>query len=114
MRAAVYESWIGLAVTLIMSSAALGQQDPGPGSARVDPSYKTLRYEEDWAYLKDADQRSDYLDGVKYIPLRNSEDWYVSIGGELRERYERFGNPLWGQDPEDNNGFFLQRIYAAH
>jgi hypothetical protein len=31
----------------------------------------------------------------------------------VRERFERFGNPSWGRDPEDNNGYFLQR-YMLH
>ena len=28
---------------------------------------------------------------------------------EIRERYERFHNPLWGQQPQSPGGFLLQR-----
>src|SRR5919202_1402755 len=108
--------------------ASLAQQASGTGgvSAQTSPSptlepegthalpaYKQLRYEEDWSYLRNGTARADALDRIKYIPLRDKEGWYLSIGGEVRERYERFGNPSWGQEPEDDNGYFLQR-YMLH
>lgn len=77
------------------------------------PQYKQLRYDEDWSGLRDPKQRLDAIDRIKYIPLREKGDWFFSIGGEVRERYVRFHNPLWGQEPEDNNGYFLQR-YMLH
>ena len=36
--------------------------------------------------------------------------WYLSLGGEARERYEYFNHPNWGQDPQDH-GYFLQRYF---
>lgn len=79
----------------------------------VRPPYKQLRYEENWSFLRDPDRRTGALDRIKYIPLRDEEEWYLSIGGEVRGRFERFGNPSWGQDPEDSNGYYLQR-YMLH
>ena len=55
----------------------------------------------------------DYLDKVKYIPLRNEEGWYASLGGDVRERYELFDHPLWGQGRTDTNGYLMQR-YLLH
>lgn len=81
--------------------------------APAPPPYKQLRYEEDWSYLRDPAQRTDPWDRIKYILLRDEEGPNLSIGGEVRERYERFGDPSWGQDPEDSNGYFLQR-YMLH
>jgi len=113
MRGALYQLLIGLALIPTTASVSLSQQIQDQEDHRVLPSYKPSRYDEDWSYLKDPKQRSDYFDAVKYASLREQEDWYTSIGGELRERYERFGNPSWGKDPKDNNGFFLQR-YMLH
>jgi hypothetical protein len=38
---------------------------------------------------------------------------WLSLGGEVRERYEYTHNPLWGEDPQDKHGVFLQR-YVLH
>jgi hypothetical protein len=112
-----------LALLSVCAAASPGQQAPGPAAqasptptppeAHAPPPYKQLRYEEDWSYLRDKSTRSERLDRIKYIPLRGREGWYVSIGGEARVRYERFDNPLWGQEAEDGNGYFLQR-YMLH
>ncbi len=79
------------------------------------PDYKTLRYDEDYSYLSDPANRGDLWDTVKYIPLQqqNYPDWYLSLGGEARERYEYFHNYNWGKGPQDRNGYFLQR-YMLH
>lgn len=78
--------------------------------------YKVLRYEEDYSYLKDPRRRTDFWDSIKYIPLGGREDQYLSVGGEVRERYEFFHNEEAGSAPADrhgNNGYALQR-YMLH
>src|SRR2546422_3722837 len=77
------------------------------------PAYKLLRYDENYAYLRDPAQRSDYLDGIKFIPLNANADWYLTLGGEVRERYEYFHNSLWGRGPQDTGGYLLER-YLVH
>jgi len=77
------------------------------------PDYKQLRYDEDWSFLRDHSQRTDYLDAIKYIPLGHRESWYLTLGGEARPYYEWFKNEDWGAAPEDHNGFLLQR-YMFH
>ena len=77
------------------------------------PSYQSLRFEEDYRYLRDPARRTDVWDVIKYVPLRDDGAWYLSLGGELRERYEYFHNALWGQGPQDETGFLLQR-YMLH
>ncbi|MCI0392206.1 MAG: alginate export family protein [Acidobacteria bacterium] len=80
----------------------------------MPPLYKSLRDEEDWSYLCDPARRTDYLDPVKYIPLREGrEDWYLTIGGEVRFNYERYLNEEWGERVRDGNGYLLQR-YMLH
>ena len=69
--------------------------------------------DEDWSFLRDPALRQDFWDPIKYIRLRNHrDDWYLSVGGEVREAFERIGNDNWGQQPIQN-AFFLQR-YMAH
>jgi hypothetical protein len=78
-----------------------------------DRTYKLLAEDEDWSFLRDPALRQDFWDPIKYIRLRDHlDDWYVSIGGEVREDFERIGNDYWGEQPIQN-AFFLQR-YMAH
>lgn len=88
-------------------------------SKKIDPltsNYKSLRYQEDYRYLKHSPHNTDFWHPVKYIPLGNREDWYLSIGGEMRQRYEFFHNEEYGKafaDKHDNNNAWLQR-YMLH
>src|SRR6266436_4824527 len=74
------------------------------------PSYKILRFDEDYSCLTNPANRSDWFDPVKYIPLRTNEPyWYLSFGGELRERFEGAHNPDFGIEAS-HDSFWLQRI----
>lgn len=95
----------GLWIVLLAATCAWA-----PGAER--PAFQTLRYNEDWLFLQDSSQRTDWLDPVKFIPLQDT-NVYVSFGGEARERYEYFANYNWGKGPQDDNGYWLQR-YMVH
>jgi len=71
--------------------------------------YSLNRADEDYGYLRTAGS-TEFWDALKYIPLNDAGTWYLSLGGELRERFEYFNNPNWGKDPQDN-GYFLQRYF---
>ena len=90
-----------------VANAALAVNPEGP------PKYQKLRYEEDYRYLQDPSKRIDWFDPIKYVPLSEDGEYYLSLGGLIRERYEYIHNPLWGQDPQDKRGVFLQR-YMLH
>jgi hypothetical protein len=81
----------------------------------IPPPYKLLRYDEDYSYLKDPSLRTDFWDPIKYIPLDCRDDWYLSVGGEVRPRGEYIHNQDAGAVPPDarNNGDFLER-YLLH
>ncbi len=100
-----------IVVTLLISRigpcGAEAQQLSSP------PPYQQLRYEEDYSYLHDPTRRTEFWDIIKYIPFNDKGDWYLSVGGEVRERYEYFDNFKWGQGPQDKNGYLLQR-YMLH
>ena len=80
------------------------------GTALQPPPYRLNRADEDYRYLNDASRRSDLWDRVKFLPLNGAGSWYLSLGGEARERYEYFHNPNWGKDPQDG-GYLLQRYF---
>src|SRR5437870_5181850 len=95
-----------LCVVLALGVKALAQA----GDA---PPFKLIRYDESYDYLRDPSQRSDYLDAIKFIPLNTNGVWYLTLGGEIRERYEYYHNSLWGRGPQDGGGYLLER-YMVH
>src|SRR5262249_30000978 len=72
------------------------------------PSFQPFRYDEDWRSLAEKSTHIDWLDPLKYIPLGRS-NWFATIGGEIRERFELLDHPGFGSGPTDRNGYFLQR-----
>ena len=88
----------------------------GPGSEAVTgsgvPAYKLLRYNEDYSYLKDPDRRTDFWDPIKYIPIGDREDWYVSFGAQLRPWFQFYNNFNFGTTPGPNA--FLTQRYLFH
>ncbi|MFO1514293.1 MAG: alginate export family protein [Verrucomicrobiota bacterium] len=76
------------------------------------PVFQTLRYNEDWTWLAEPSRRTDFFDPVKFVRLDGS-NIYVSFGGEVRLKYELYTEPVFNQQPADDNGFLLQR-YLLH
>src|SRR5215475_8926909 len=71
-----------------------------------------LRYDEDWSLLSDRDCKKEALDEIKCVSL-GRKDWYLSVGGEIRYRYENYEDPAFGVGPETSSGYILQR-YLVH
>ncbi len=84
---------------------------PGTGAAPA-PAYSAVRWNEDYSYLKDPAKRTDPLDPIKYIPLSDEGDIYLSLGGQARYRYEWFNNAAFGAGPQDDDGYHLLRVLA--
>jgi len=76
------------------------------------PKLQPLRYDEDWSLLSDRDCKKEAFDEIKYVSL-GLKDWYLSVGGEIRYRYENYEDPAFGVGPETASGYLLQR-YLAH
>jgi hypothetical protein len=76
------------------------------------PAYQLMRYDEDWSLLADSSQRSDWLDALKYMSL-GQPGWYVTLGGEIREKFELLDQPGFGTGPEDQAGYLLQRYLLS-
>jgi hypothetical protein len=76
------------------------------------PTYRPFRYDEDWGSLADASKRSDWLDSLKYLGL-GRPGWFITLGGEVRERYELLDQPGFGTGPADPTGYLLQRYLLS-
>src|SRR6266566_858549 len=107
MRLGLVISW-----TLIFPVIVTAQQMiPGAEIPLTPPAYKMLRFDEDYSCLTNQDNRTDWFDPVKYIPLRADDPlWYVSFGGELRERFEGNYDPNFGIRGLGSDSYLLQRV----
>ncbi|MGH7993585.1 MAG: alginate export family protein, partial [Limisphaerales bacterium] len=77
----------------------------------VPPSYQILRFDEDYSNLANLANRTDWFDPIKNIPLRtNDPSWYLTLGGELRERFEGNYDPNFGIGGVGSDSYLLQRI----
>jgi hypothetical protein len=82
-------------------------------AATTPPRYRLLRYEEDYRYLRAASGAEDFFDPIKFVALDAGGDRFLSLGGEVRIRYEYYRNFMWGVGPQDGNGYWLRR-YMVH
>ncbi len=84
---------------------------PAAALAADRPTYQGFRYDEDWRAMTDPAMRTDILDPIKWVPIARDPDWYVTFGGELRERYEASRNPVFGLSGPARNDYLLHRLY---
>ena len=95
------------AFVLFTASSLIAQTKP---AATPPPAYTPVRWNEDYGYLASAPDK-DPWDPIKYIPLGDEKDWYLSFGGQARYRYEWFDNFNFGAPgQQDGNGFHLGRV----
>jgi hypothetical protein len=88
----------------------------GPGLAAADeascdrPAITLLRYDEDYSFLQDPRCRTELWDPLKYLALSRSPPRYVTLGIDVRERFEYFDTVDWGRDPNGSAGYLIQRV----
>ena len=97
---------IGCLLVFVASTSAANAEE----ACELEPA--KLRFEDDVACFRDA-QPDNALDAVKFAPITVDGGVWLSLGGEARQRYEYTRNPLFGADPQDENGVWLQR-YTLH
>jgi hypothetical protein len=108
-----------LGLTLQMLSFACGvfptwAKNDQTASEIERPAYQVRRFDEDWSVLKGVDRSKtgDFWDVVKYIPITPDQSVWLSVGGQVRERLEYFGQYLWGTKgaPEQSDAYLLSRF----
>ena len=100
---------LGLLLGLCAVIAGPAHAQSGEGELRPPP-LTTLRYDEDYAYLRNPAARTGaWWEPLKYVPLNAAGNVYVTLGAELRLRYEGFENNNWGQEPVPDDGYLWYR-----
>ena len=72
-------------------------------------SFKLMRYDEDYSGLKDSART--FYNRIKYIPLSQTGNVYLSLGGEVREELDYAVNEDWGETGVGRDVFLLQRYH---
>lgn len=99
-------------LSAILPTAVWADEMTGTGEIPAPPpAYQMLRYNENYSCLANPTNRTDWFDPIKYIPLRPDDpSWYLTFGGELRERFEGNYNPNFGIGGAGSDSYWLQRI----
>ncbi|KPF79114.1 hypothetical protein IP88_02565 [alpha proteobacterium AAP81b] len=80
-----------------------------PASAENDRrGYASLRYDEDWRALCDPARRTQPFDAVKCRDTGGGTT--LTLGGELRERFEAVRNPVFGLAARGSDRVLLHRL----
>jgi hypothetical protein len=83
------------------------------GFSQTFPTFKVLRYEEDYSIAEKDSGVINWYRRMKYRPLKYFSNSYASLGGDIRLQYQYFKNEKWGDSPHDKDGFLLTR-WLAH
>jgi hypothetical protein len=88
---------------------------PGVSQAQeaksLRPGYEPERYDEDWSFLRDRSQRSDFFDPFKFIPFNEDGSVYLTLGGELRENFQDLRNMEFGLPSPMHTAKDFHRIF---
>lgn len=94
---------------LLLATGGLGQKI----SAQGIPAFKSLRFDEDYAFLQ-RDTAGHWYKNLKYRQLGKKASHFRSFGGELRWQYQVYQNEDWGDAPPDDDGFlYLRNLFHA-
>lgn len=94
---------IPIFLVLLTGTTVLAQE-------KAPPPYGAVRWDEDYTYLRDPAAAADFWDPIKYIPLNDTGDVYLSLGGQARYRYEWWDDANFGANQQDGDGFHLLRF----
>ncbi len=96
-------AWLGLVAGAWVTAAC-------PDAGADASPYHRLRYDDDFGYLADPSKSDDFFDPIKYVALGPDPDTYLSLGGELRERYQYVNPNQFGLGPTQKDDVFLHRM----
>ena len=97
---------------LAIAAACLGDRVEVQAQEQQRPPYEAIRADEDWSVLRNPALREDVWDRLKYVELPRPE-WFLTLAGEARARYELLDYPRFGYGPPDRNGYLLQRYLVS-
>jgi hypothetical protein len=99
-------------MAFLVSASAWAQDDREniASCPSASDKFPLMTYGENVQYLAAPDCRTNLLDSIKYIPLGQNENYYLSFGFWIRERGEYFSNPNWSDNPS-GNAYLMQRYF---
>jgi hypothetical protein len=115
MRAAkpnAFVTAVSVGIALIWARSALAQSaDDSADQAPSRPAVKFNRWQEDWSVLADPAVPREWLDDLKYIPLSADDPkTYLSLGMNLRERYELNDTVGFGTGTNQADNYLISRL----
>lgn len=100
---------------LAPSESILSEYGNGTAPDPNPPPYSQLRYLERYDALADPRLRRDAFDALKFLALdADDPQRYLSLGGELRERFESVHNARFGRGPAPDDVSYLWQRIALH
>jgi hypothetical protein len=103
-----FSTFLLVTAPVMIHAQVMIEAEPTPS---VPPSYQMQRYDEDYSCLRNSLNHMDWVDPAKYIPLRADDpSWYLTLGGELRERYEGNYDLNFGVGGPGPDAYWLQRF----
>jgi hypothetical protein len=106
-----------IALILLSSVTARAQtpppMPPGPQNPERPPLAPQGQADQNWSFLSNPTDRTDFWDPLKYIPLNEERNYYLTFWFETRSEYEWFQNENWGQGLQTISGYWLQRVIPA-
>jgi hypothetical protein len=98
-------------VVILCASTVQAQVVQNEAVPRRPKIFPNRRWEEDWSVLADPRVKREPLDVLKYIPLsRRDSKTYLSLGFNLRERFEVNHSPLFGTVSGLKGEWLLSRL----
>jgi hypothetical protein len=87
---------------------------PAAAQPRDPPDFVNSRYDEDYSYLRDpANRAGAWWEPYKFVPLDPAGLSYLTLGADLRLRYERYWNNLWGSADKPNDAYGWLRVMPS-
>ncbi len=97
----------------VVSAWAQTTNEGQPSCPSPPSTLPLMTYDEDVRYLENPACRTGFLNSLQFIPLRSEgENYYLSLGGWIRERGEYVSNPNWSRSPSGNT--YLMQRYFLH
>ena len=110
MMSVVSRACIFCALALSGFAWAQTAPDTAPACAGASPA-PLMTYDEKVEYLANPTCRTNFLDSIRFIPLKEDNgNYYLSFGFWIRERAEYVSNPNWSHTPPGNI-YQMQRYF---
>lgn len=104
---------VGLGAVLALASLESMAQTTANADGDAVPARPAImfnRWQEDWSVLADPRVPRQPLDSLKYMPLStDGTDAYLSLGANLRERYESNDAALFGTGKNESRSYVISR-----